>query len=127
MKRKENEELLDQSPMMCLSSQEDDISSIHTDLVGESGEHRASGAAGEPEHERVVGGAPLGVDEVVEEADAIALVHLDVAATMPQPNGPGITQDGLMQVAKKIEGTKGLVGTLSGGRRGGVPGSLGDG
>lgn len=53
----------------------------HTDLVGKSCEDRASGAAGEPEHERVLAGAALRPDEVVEEVDAVALVHLHVPVT----------------------------------------------
>ena len=53
---------------------------MHTDLVGEAGEDGAAGAAGEPEHERVVGRAALGAGEVVEEANAIGLVHLHVPA-----------------------------------------------
>lgn len=61
---------------------------MHTDLVGESCEDRASGAASDPEHERVVGGASLGADEVVEEADAISIIHLHVPA--------GRTQERLM-------------------------------
>lgn len=51
---------------------------VHTDLVCEGGEDGAPGAACEPQHERVVGRAALGVDEVVEEANAIAFVHLHV-------------------------------------------------
>ena len=70
---------------------------MHTDLVGEAGEDGAAGAAGEPEHERVVGRAALGADEVVEEANAIALVHLHVpdAHTRNSPCSYG------MEVARK--------------------------
>jgi hypothetical protein len=53
---------------------------IHTNFIGKAGEDGASGAAGEPEHERVGGGAALGADEVVEEADTISLIHLHVPA-----------------------------------------------
>lgn len=49
-----------------------------TDLEGEAGEDGAPGAACEPEDEGVVAGAALGAGEVVEEADAVALVHLHV-------------------------------------------------
>lgn len=50
-----------------------------TDLVGEAAEDGAAVAAGEPEEERgVIGGAGLGLDEVVEELHAGVLLHLHV-------------------------------------------------
>jgi len=58
------------------------VASTRTDLVGKSCEDRASGAACEPENERVIAGAALRADEVVEEVDAIALVHLHVPVCM---------------------------------------------
>lgn len=57
-------------------------SSTHTDLEGKGCEHRATRAACEPEHDRVVAGAALRLDEVVEEVDAIDLVHLHVPVCM---------------------------------------------
>jgi hypothetical protein len=100
---------------------------VHTDLVGEAGEDGAAGAAGEPEHERVVGRAALGADEVVEEADAIALVHLHVPAYMRNSSCLYGHMEAARMDAWSREGKQLLARTLSGGGRGGVPGSQGDG
>jgi len=64
------------------------IETQRADLVGEAGEDGAAGAAGEPEHERVVGRAALGAGEVVEEANAIGLVHLHVPRLKVEGEGP---------------------------------------
>lgn len=56
--------------MMSAQGRKRRVASTRTDLVGKSCE------------ERVIAGAALRADEVVEEVDAIALVHLHVPVCM---------------------------------------------
>lgn len=56
------------------------VQGVLTDLEEQAGEGRASWSAGDPEDDGILRRVPLRLDEVVEEARAVLLVHLHVPA-----------------------------------------------